>query len=267
MSVQLTSKYKKGSPDRFGYEWDIYADIIPIYEEQFRCWTPFFEPADFEGKTFLDVGCGMGRNSFWPMKYLARGGVVIDVDERSLAQARRNLSPYPTVSVEFMSADAIQYENTFDIVFSIGVIHHLEFPQKALQEMTKAAKIGGKVAIWVYGYENNEWVVRYLNPLRKALFSRLPVSWVHFLSLFPAIGLYLLVHLGVGKIEYFSLLRRYTFRHLRSIVFDQMLPRIANYWTKEEVRALMEGAHLKNIQLQQVNEISWAAIGEKSNES
>ncbi|MDR1267152.1 MAG: methyltransferase domain-containing protein [Holosporales bacterium] len=254
---------KKGSPDRFGYEWNEYSEIIPIHEEQFHRWTPFLEPKDFDGTTFLDVGCGMGRNSYWPMQYGAKGGSAIDVNEKSLTQARRNLASYPAVSVEFMSADAIRYENMFDIVFSIGVIHHLEHPQRALQEMTKAAKPGGKVAIWVYGYENNEWVIRYINPLRKALFSRLPVTWTHFLSLFPAILLYIFLHLGGGRIEYLRLARSFSFRHLRSIVFDQMLPVIANYWTQEEVRALMEGAHLKNIRLQQVNDMSWAAIGEK----
>jgi ubiquinone/menaquinone biosynthesis C-methylase UbiE len=148
------------------------------------------------------------------------GGVAIDVDEKSLTQARRNLASYPTVSVEFMSADDIRYENAFDIVFSIGVIHHLEHPQKALKEMVKAAKPEGKVALWVYGYENNEWVVRYINPLRKALFSRLPVAWTHFLSLFPTLLLYVFLRLGLGKIGYFHLARSFSFRHLRSTVFD-----------------------------------------------
>jgi hypothetical protein len=42
-----------------------------------------------------------------------------------------------------------------------------------------------------------------------------------------------------------------------------MLPCIANYWTQEEVRALMKGAGLKNVRLQHVNDMSWAAVGEK----
>ena len=28
-----------GSPDRFGYEWNAYSEILPEYEEQFRRWT------------------------------------------------------------------------------------------------------------------------------------------------------------------------------------------------------------------------------------
>jgi hypothetical protein len=129
--------------------------------------------------------------------------------------------------------------------------------------MFRALKPGGRLAIWVYGYENNEWIVRYFNPLRKALFSRLPISFVHHLSLYPTMLLWLILRLGLFRIEYMKLLRQFDFPHIRSIVFDQMLPKIANYWKKDEVERLLAEAGLTNIQLQQVNEMSWAAIGTK----
>src|SRR3974377_2078640 len=117
------------------------------------------------------------------MTYGAAGGVAIDVDKGSLAAARQTLCSYPSVSVEERSAYDPGYENHFDIVFSIGVIHHLEYPEKALAGMVRAAQSGGKVLIWVYGLENNRWIVNFLNPLRLALFSRLAVAAVHHLSL------------------------------------------------------------------------------------
>ncbi|MDR2412124.1 MAG: hypothetical protein LBD66_00755 [Holosporales bacterium] len=70
------SSFTSGSSDRFGYEWNKWNEIIPLYEEQFRRWMPFFSPEDFKGKSFLDVGCGMGRNSYWMMKYCAEGGGI-----------------------------------------------------------------------------------------------------------------------------------------------------------------------------------------------
>jgi hypothetical protein len=45
-----------GSSERFGYQWDTYASILPEYEEQFRRWLPFFSPKDWRGKRFIDVG-------------------------------------------------------------------------------------------------------------------------------------------------------------------------------------------------------------------
>ena len=250
-----------GSPDRFGYEWAEYAELRPVYEEQFKRWTSLVKPEDWRGLRFIDVGCGMGRNSHWPMTYGAASGVSIDVDDRSLASARRTLEKWPGVEVKKMSAYEIAFDGAFDIAFSIGVIHHLEKPLDALKQMTKAVKPGAKVMIWVYGYENNEWIVRYFDPLRKLLFARLPIGLTHFLSLFPTALLWLFLHMGLGRLEYFNLLRQTTFRQLRSIVFDQMLPRIANYWKREEVEQLLRDAGLTDLRVVPVNDMSWTAVG------
>ncbi len=253
-----------GSPERFGYEWGEYDELNATYEEQFLRWLPFYTRQDWQGKSFLDVGCGMGRNSFWPMSYGAKSGKAIDVDDRSLAAARRTLAPFAGVEVDKCSAYEITDQDAFDVVFSIGVIHHLEWPEKALAQMIEAAKPGGEVAIWVYGRENNGWLLWCLDPARKLLFSRLPVRVVHWLSVFPTAMLWIALRCGLSRIAYFRLIHTFSFRHLKSVVFDQMLPRIANYWTKQEVRALMHQAGLKDVELQWVNEMSWAAKGRKS---
>lgn len=256
-----------GSPDRFGYEWHNYAELRPEYEEQFRGWTAPLAPEDWRGVAFLDVGCGMGRNSYWPMTYGAASGTAIDVDERSLAAARKTLAGFPSVAVRRLSAYDIDDRDRFDIVFSIGVIHHLEFPERAVRAMAAAAKPGGRVLIWVYGRENNEWIVRLLDPLRKALFSRLPIGFVHHLSLYPAALLWLALRLGAGRIQYFRLLRRFAFRHLRSIVFDQMLPKIAHYWSRDEAIDLLWQAGLSDISATWINEMSWSVVGRRPDRS
>lgn len=257
----MSSAEHRGSPDRFGYEWNEYSELRPEYQEQFRRWTALVPAEAWRGKRFLDVGCGMGRNSHWPMTYGAAGGAAVDVDDRSLASARRTLAAWPAVDVRKMSAYEIDFEKAFDIVFSIGVIHHLAEPERALAQMAKAAMPGGQVMIWVYGYENNEWIVRYFDPLRKLLFARLPIGVTHFFSTVLTAILWLLLRLGLNRLEYFRLIRGFTFRHLRSIVFDQMLPRIANYWRREEVEALMRKAGLIDIRIEAVNNISWTAVG------
>jgi len=256
--TQHASHDLKGSPDRFGYEWDVYAEILPEHEEQFRRWTVPLEPQDWQGKDFLDVGCGMGRNSYWPLKYGATGGVAVDIDERSLESARRNLKPFPGMRVMRASVYDLPFEDRFDFAFSIGVVHHLEYPQRALERMVRAVKPGGRVLIWVYGRENNRWLVSVLDPFRRVLFSRLPIGVAHHLSLYPAVLIWLLVRLGVRPIEYFRLIRKFDFAHLRAIVFDQMLPRIAHYWPRETVARMMLEAGLVDIRLTWVNQMSWS---------
>jgi len=134
----------EGSPERFGYEWNAYAEILPEYEEQFRRWTVHLAPEDWRGKSFIDVGCGMGRNSFWAMTWGASAGCAVDIDERSLASARRNLARFPTMQVARSSAYDLAFADRFDVAFAIGVIHHLADPPQALRKMVRAGSPADK---------------------------------------------------------------------------------------------------------------------------
>jgi SAM-dependent methyltransferase len=257
-----TAGLRAGSPDRFGYEWAAYSEMRPEYEEQFRRWTAPLTPDDWRGRAVLDVGCGMGRNSFWPLRYGAKRALALDVDERSVAAARQTLAAFPAAEVRQQSIYEFGERDAYDIAFSIGVIHHLQQPERALAAMTRAARPGGRVLIWVYGRENNGWIVYFFDPWRRLLFSRLPIGVVHHLSLYPSLLLWCVLRLGVGG-DYLRLLRGFAFRHLRSVVFDQMLPRIAHYWRREEVERLMREAGLEDVRLTWVNRMSWSALGTK----
>ncbi len=253
----------RGSPERFGYSWERFSDLTPEQEEQFNRWTAPLKPADWAGKRFLDVGCGAGRNSYWAMARGAAGGLAVDVDQRSLNAARRNLAPFPTVEVRHLSAYDLPAEPLFDIVFSIGVIHHLDAPEAAVARMVAATRPNGRVLVWLYGYENNEWVVRFFDPVRRAVFSRLPLSVVHFLSLPLTAMLWVFLRAGLGRIEYFCLLRAFPFHHLRHVVFDHMVPRIARYYSSEEAKKLLTDQGLVDLELIWVNGMSWTAMGRK----
>jgi SAM-dependent methyltransferase len=216
---------------------------------------------DWRGLSFIDAGCGMGRNSYWPMCYGATRGLAIDVDCQSLTSARRTLLPFPSVTIRELSIYDLQAGLDYDVAFSIGVLHHLQDPLGALRAMVGAVKPGGKVLIWVYGLENNGWIVNWLTPMRRLFLSWMPISLVHHLSIYPTLVLWLFLRLTMGRTEYFRQLRGFTFRHVRSIVFDQMLPKIANYWSRADVEKLMTDAGLAQIELAWVNEMSWAACG------
>jgi len=257
-----TLKTELGSPERFGYSWNEYSEVLPEHEEQFRRWTTL-EPNFWRGKRFLDGGCGIGRNSYWPMTYGAAGGLAIDLDERTLAHARSNLAQFPTVEVRKQSLYDLSERDAFDVAFSIGVVHHLEYPEKAIKALVAATRPGGIVLVWLYGRENNGWIVNFADPLRKLVFSRLPLRLVHSLSLPITAALWLALRLGVGHVEYFRLFRTLSFSHQRAIVFDHMIPRIARYYTREEAKQLVTHAGLEQVQAFWVNEMSWSVIGRK----
>lgn len=255
-------KYDKGSTERFGYEWSRYSEIIPEYEEQFLKWVYPFIKEDFAGKIILDAGCGTGRNSYWPLVYGAEKVVAFDYDQNTVSVAQKNLSHFLNFEVFYKSIYDIDYKDVFDMVFSIGVIHHLDKPRQAVQALVRAAKDNGIVLIWVYGYEGNEWIVRYINPIRKVV-SRLPLFFAHLISYGLSVPLYAYLKLFNHKRPYFKQLSGFKFWHVHSIVFDQLIPKIANYWTKEEALGLFKNQGLKDIKAYRVNNNSWTIIGIK----
>jgi SAM-dependent methyltransferase len=251
------------SEKRFGYEWHKYRQIDPNYELQFKRWISPFKPEDFKNKRVLDAGCGMGRNSYWALKYGAKELVAFDYDPRSVEAAKKNLAAFNNSRVKLQSIYQIDYQDEFDIAFCIGVIHHLADPDLAIKNLIKAVKPGGLILIWVYGYESNEWIVKFISPIRKAITSKLPVWLLHFLTYFLSLPLYLFIRLIPQKSPYLKQVSQFKFSHLHSIVFDQLLPKIANYYKKEEARELLTKHKLKNIGISHTNSNSWTVWGYK----
>lgn len=251
------------SEERFGYEWEKYADMDPMYEKQFRNWTNL-TPESVAGKDMLDAGCGMGRNSYWPLSWGAKSVTGIDNDERTLASAQKTLAEFPNATVTRCDISNIQWENQFDIVMCIGVLHHLRNPELALKNFCRALRPEGKIVIWVYSYEGNEWIVRFVDPIRKAITSKLPLPIVHFLAYFCSIPLYLFVKIFRGPSPYLKQLSTFRLYHINSIVFDQLIPAVANYWRRDEVFALAQHAGVKNISVEPTKAgTGWILTGTK----
>lgn len=252
-----------GSPERFGYSWNIAHEIHEIHKDQFDGWTQALPPETWQGARFLDVGCGIGRNSHFSMQRGAVGGLAVDVDDRSLDAARRNLADYPDMEVRWQSVYDLNEGEVFDLAFSIGVVHHLENPEEAVQSIAKQVKPGGKVLLWLYGAENNGWVIKVFDPVRRFAFARMPLPLVNMLAWPLTLLLWVMLHAGWGKLPYHDLLRRMELRPIKTIVLDQMVPRITRYYDKEGALALLRQAGLVDLQAAWVNNMSWSVSGTK----
>jgi tRNA (mo5U34)-methyltransferase len=95
-------------------------------------------PADFSGKTVLDVGCRDGFYSFEAEKRGADRVVALDItppDRFGFALARELLGS----RVEYVKGSvydlAPQIHGTFDVVLFLGVLYHLRHPLLALEKI------------------------------------------------------------------------------------------------------------------------------------
>ncbi len=118
-------------------------------EETFRQKTGL-GPEDVAGKRVLDVGCGMGRFADVVSRW---GGEIVGIDlSLAVEAAQANLGERQNVRI--LQADLFRLPfrpASFDIVYSVGVLHHTPDCEKACREVFRFVRPGGRACIWVYG--------------------------------------------------------------------------------------------------------------------
>jgi SAM-dependent methyltransferase len=141
--------------DSFGFEWTSFprlqldSDENQESAETFRTKTGL-APEDVVGKTVLDAGCGMGRFTHVVARWGADRAVGADIS-RAVEAAAGNLGAFPSVALLQADLRALPFPpDSFDIVFSIGVLHHTPDTFEALARIAKLVKPGGTLAVWVY---------------------------------------------------------------------------------------------------------------------
>jgi len=141
----------------FGFQWKLYArtqlddETSQKSERAFRRRTGF-RPEDLAGKLVLDVGCGMGRFAEVATRW---GAHVVGID-LSLASevAAKNLAER---SATIFQADVFKLPfaaESFDYIYSIGVLHHTPDCERAFKSLPGLLKPGGRIAIWLYSAYN-----------------------------------------------------------------------------------------------------------------
>ena len=188
--------------------------------------------------------------------------VAFDVDPRTLAVARNNLASASNARVMECSLYDMEFSNEFDIAFSIGVIHHLADPRRAVARLVEAVRPGGTALIWVYGKEGYGGVKNLINLMRRVT-SHMPLGLLRLLTYPFSCLFYLYIKCLPHKHPYLTLLRPASFWHLHSIVFDQLLPEISNYWTADEAKALFDGLPVEEVTAYDCNAGSWTVMARK----
>lgn len=240
MTSSASDQVSQGSPDRFGYEWATYSTILPEHKGQLERWLGSTGLASMNGKRVMDVGCGMGRNPYWMLKAGAKELVAIDADDGSLGSARKNLAEFKNARVEKLSVYDLAPEKfgKFDVVTCIGVLHHLAEPDEALEKMWSCVDKGGSLVLWCYAKEGNELLLPAIELLR-ILGSKTPISVTHGIAKGVTLAAWPVLKLAPWRTDYYRRIGSLSFKNVESIIFDQMLPHIANYWTRQDMMRLV----------------------------
>ena len=252
----------------FGDQWQHYTDNSGRYGS-LDLLADIVEPlvplSEIAGKEVAEIGAGTGRIV---AMLCAAGAAHVTAIEPSdsfavlLDNTRKHGDRITCIQV---TGDQLPPDN-FDMVFLIGVIHHIVDPLPTLQATCRALKPKGKVVLWVYGREGNLVYLSVVLPLR-ALVRSLPHPVIALLA--AALDWPLRVYIALCR--WFPLpLREYTLSVLqpfgaakrRLVIYDQLRPAYSKYYREKEVRQLLDRAGFVNVQLFHRHGYSWTAVGE-----
>jgi SAM-dependent methyltransferase len=168
-----------GLRDRFH---DDYEQFFTDYDA-FRYSTERHIPAcigalNLGGKQVLEIGLGQGSDSERLIREGARwSGVDLTAESIERVQARLTLRDLPFEQLRQGSVLNLPFaDNSFDVVFSHGVLHHVPDIQQAQSEIHRVLRPGGELVIMMYA----RWSLNYLVSIallrRAALLAAVPLT-------------------------------------------------------------------------------------------
>jgi ubiquinone/menaquinone biosynthesis C-methylase UbiE len=140
-------------------------------EEPLEFQRKVYEFDKWSGKSVLDVGCGTGYVVY---TYASNGAKVtgVDIADKSVELTKKRLEIYG-LTAETLRANAEElpfFDNSFYLVTSYGVLHHTPDTEKAVQEVFRVLKPGGRVIMMFY--HKNSFAYRILFPLKRVFQSK-----------------------------------------------------------------------------------------------
>jgi len=265
---------KADTAKNFGWQWTNFTQEDPKYNAQFLGWLQPVKPEFFEGKTVLEGGCGKGRHTKLAAEWGAKDVVGIDLGagvESAFALTRE----LPNAHIVQCDIFKLPLKKVFDYAFSVGVLHHTPDPKGAFLSLASKVKSGGHISAWVYGAENNEWITKYVNPVRESFTSQISQPILYQLSKLPTLGVFLTTKLVYRPLnaaakpvadrlfynEYLNHLGTFGWREQHNIVFDHLVAPTAFYISRPQFEEWWSDIDARDVEITWHNQNSWCGFG------
>jgi len=273
-----SAKILQKTRERFSFSWKIFTKREKE-EDWFKDSYAYLKkvPLNFLNtgeRTILDLGCGMGSDI---PRFSRANTNVIGVDFADSIEVV-NQRFKGKKNIQLVQADIYNLPfkaDSFDLIYCLGVLHHLPNIKQAFKNMVDLTKEQGALLIYLYeDFSDRGPVLRFLlnsvNMLRlltKHMDTRILyvfcLLFTPFIWFFLSLPAFILNHLGLKKLS-----NALPFRHtlnmncLAADLYDRFSPPIEKRYSQQQVRDLFKDFSLNDITVFKYR--GWVAFGTKS---
>jgi SAM-dependent methyltransferase len=270
----------KATASAFASSWNTVRPGSVYTRAQFLDWISPLTSEDLRNASVLELGYGNGSLLVHVADCAPARLVGVELGDTETV-ARKNLEG-TGVEAELVKGDLCEVDvGRFDVVYCIGVLHHLKEPERGFASVLRHTRDGGRFHAWVYGREGNGVVIALVEPLRK-IASKLPWWFTKYFIAAPAVLPYFvwakvseggaavwpgvrafLSRLPLHDYTRWIAVREFWFFH--HVAFDQLVTPQTRYFSESEVLALLAdpGIEPGSTYVIQRNGNSWKFGGRK----
>lgn len=256
----------------FGKQWTTYNDTTGFFGSS-ALLADFIAPfsmENFRGSCVADIGAGTGRHVQALLDVGARRVIAIEPSESVRVIREQLVKPnIHRVIAMNITGDRLPPTGDLDYVISVGVLHHIPEPAPVIRAAYRALKPGGRFIVWIYGKEGNALYLLLATPLRW-ITKHVPHAAVGAIAWLLDIPLVFYIRLCHAMPRRRWPLKEYMTEILaklppdkrRLVIYDQLKPHYAKYYSRSEAVALMKEAPFQ-VEAHHRRAYSWVVIGTK----
>ena len=229
--------------ESFGLQWTEF-DVAHDAEDRatFAAKTGV-PPEQLTGLQVLDAGCGGGRYA----RICGLAGAHVTAADHTRAVDKAKELCRDLQQVQFLQADLKSLPlkpESFDLVFSIGVMHHDRSTRAVFDAVAPMVRPGGRLSVWLY--RRNQWWQDLINSTLRRITTRLPHPLLKPLCQIGAfLGGIPLLNQVLNKLISFS--AHPVWQNRVCDTFDWYAPRYQHHHTTEELMLWFREAGFEQI--------------------
>lgn len=244
--------------DAFATSWNDLPAGSVYTREQFIDWFEPVAPGDLTGRRVLELGFGNGSLLVHVAGCAPAELTGVELGD-TLEVARANVATVFEGELNLIRGDLTRIDaGLHEVVYCIGVIHHLHDPAEGFRAVLRHVIEGGRFHCWVYAREGNMLVIALVDPLRRMV-SRLPWRLTKWGVAFPlslpffvaakttaALARFLPALKKILPLEgYFSWIAKREFAFFHHVAFDQLVTPTTRYIRRETIESWLESPEIE----------------------